>query len=258
MVGGQGVDAAPSARAPAARSLLCAQRRGSPRHAARRFSGTASAPRSMTGRSRSCPVVEPSNKTHNPKPVVSARTFHGGVGAPLNPSSGGTRDGGAGRDALFARAEDFDKGDVDGDGLLTPEELAGVLVRSCHAREADARSARARAASGTWTWTSDLGVVRAPSTARFARRSACFAGAPWSPARRRRFRRPKEALGADVRDPQPCARRPRVAATRTHGRRARRPTDGLDARVRKDARAAARLAIAAAFLALTRRRPRAS
>ena len=36
------------------------------------------------------------------------------------------------------RAEDFDKGDVDGDGLLTPEELAGVLVRSCHAREADA------------------------------------------------------------------------------------------------------------------------
>ena len=108
-----------------------APRRGPPRRAARRFSGTASAPRSMTGRSGR----RTSNKTHNPKPVVSARESF----PPARSFSSAAPESEA-LDAALSRprAEDFDKGDVDGDGLLTPEELAGVLVRSCHAREADA------------------------------------------------------------------------------------------------------------------------
>ena len=36
------------------------------------------------------------------------------------------------------RLEDFDAGDVDGDGLLSPGELAFVLMRSCHADETEA------------------------------------------------------------------------------------------------------------------------
>ena len=76
-----------------------------------------------------------SNKTHNPKPVVSARESF----PPARSFSSAAPESEA-LDAALSRprAEDFDKGDVDGDGLLTPEELAGVLVRSCHAREADA------------------------------------------------------------------------------------------------------------------------
>ena len=76
-----------------------------------------------------------SNKTHNPKPVVSARESF----TPARSFSSAAPESEA-LDAALSRprAEDFDKGDVDGDGLLTPEELAGVLVRSCHAREADA------------------------------------------------------------------------------------------------------------------------
>ena len=76
-----------------------------------------------------------SNKAHNPKPVVSARESF----PPARSFSSAAPESEA-LDAALSRprAEDFDKGDVDGDGLLTPEELAGVLVRSCHAREADA------------------------------------------------------------------------------------------------------------------------
>ena len=78
-----------------------------------------------------------SSKTHNPKPkpVVSARESF----PPARSFSSAAPESEA-LDAALSRprAEDFDKGDVDGDGLLTPEELAGVLVRSCHARESDA------------------------------------------------------------------------------------------------------------------------
>lgn len=131
-----GLFAGVSAGAPAARS----ERRAAAGTTASRFSlqtfqrnGVRA---SLDDRSfRSSNKTHNSNKTHDLKPVVSARESF----PPARSFSSAAPESEA-LDAALSRprAEDFDKGDVDGDGLLTPEELAGVLVRSCHAREADA------------------------------------------------------------------------------------------------------------------------
>ena len=76
-----------------------------------------------------------SNPNPNPKPAVSVReSFPPAQPARAAPEPESRLDASLSR----PRAEDFDAGDVDGDGLLTEAELAGVLMRSCHADEADA------------------------------------------------------------------------------------------------------------------------
>lgn len=93
---------------------------------------------SLTDRGRSLHGSKP--KPVPVKHVVSVRESfpparpNRGSAAPEPEPSSGLLDSALSR----PRAEDFDAGDVDGDGLLSPGELAGVLMRSCHADEAEA------------------------------------------------------------------------------------------------------------------------
>ena len=79
--------------------------------------------------------IRPHSKPRS-KPVVSVRESF----PPARPAPTAAPEPESRLDAALScpRAEDFDAGDVDGDGLLSPAELAGVLMRSCHADEADA------------------------------------------------------------------------------------------------------------------------